>query len=862
MNRLAAVLRLPRLVLLLACASAYAAPSDSILKLTPKGDKLRLSWPAQTQNAGGAAVFPEFSVERSTDLQHWQPAGGKLRSQTASSRSDFALEFPREPGPVFYRVIGNLAPSAPHRLGEGGAEVFGYNAELAEELARIGYISVETFSNSFPQPEYLSKIGFDPTTAKYWTNFSQWIDPVEVPLLMTNGFVVSQRRGEQSFADIYYKVFIADLPVFVSTDSILQAWHRSYLGMLEELEEGPLAFYLEQVLTNMSQSLPAAWQAYGWGPLRASLLDADYWLTVARSLWATSQVPCAIPGMGTEALVAESLDKVRVQKTAQVRIFGGYREIDFSQFKVRGHYTASDRLRRYFQTMMWCGRTDLRLASFPPNPIADNRQLGTAIVLDELLTLSGMRTNWDAIERITSLFVGTTDSMTFPQMRALLLDAEIRSPADITSEAVLNELRERLLSGEAGAQMIIGDIFYSPLNPQQLKLPRSFTVCGQKFVLDSWAMSQVSFDRILWPENSWNTVVENKVTRRKPSCLDVAFAVLGNNAPVPEISARILNTNGVPFRDGRPYQHNLAAVRAVIDDQDPAIWTSNIYNGWLAALRALSAPTITPEYPQAIRTRAWAMKNLNTQNASWTQLRHDTVLYAKQSYSPPFLCEYPEGYVEPVPAFYDAMERLARNTAAGLAALNLTGFVMVPPRTPEEPLPTHIDLQMRGATQFLAYFADQMVILRAIAEKELRSEPLNDNENLFLKRVVENPWDYVGSRQYNGWYPGLFYRNAFAGYAFHEEAGCDMWDALVTDVHTDVPDTIVGDPGAVIHEAVGDVNLLMIAVDNGPDRVMYGGPVFSHYEFEKPADTRLTDEDWKATSPPPLPDWTHNYLVP
>ena len=41
------------------------------------------------------------------------------------------------------------------------------------------------------------------------------------------------------------------------------------------------------------------------------------------------------------------------------------------------------------------------------------------------------------------------------------------------------------------------------------------------------------------------------------------------------------------------------------------------------------------------------MKNLNTQMASWTELRHDTLLYAKPTYTDPGLCVYPDGYVEP-----------------------------------------------------------------------------------------------------------------------------------------------------------------------------------------------------------------------
>lgn len=80
---------------------------------------------------------------------------------------------------------------------------------------------------------------------------------------------------------------------------------------------------------------------------------------------------------------------------------------------------------------------------------------------------------------------------------------------------------------------------------------------------------------------------------------------------------------------------------------------------WLATLRELSAPTTEPKYPEAMRTRAWAMKTLNTQLASWTQLRHDTILYAKESESGGTTCYYPAGFVEPRPEFWGRFEKMA-----------------------------------------------------------------------------------------------------------------------------------------------------------------------------------------------------------
>jgi hypothetical protein len=167
---------------------------------------------------------------------------------------------------------------------------------------------------------------------------------------------------------------------------------------------------------------------------------------------------------------------------------------------------------------------------------------------------------------------------------------------------------------------------------------------------------------------------------------------------------------------------------------------------------------------------------------------------------------------------------------------------------------------------FLNSFAGCMSTLESIAAKEKAQTPLSLDETAFLKNIVEIVLFYANYRQWNGWYPGLFYKNVFFGATGYDQAPCDIWDALVTDVHTDLPDPLVGDPGAVIHEGVADVNMLFIAVDSGPDRTMYAGPVLSHYEFEVPGVTRMTDEAWKSqvagNQKPPAPEWTRSYLVP
>src|SRR5262249_13264285 len=158
------------------------------------------------------------------------------------------------------------------------------------------------------------------------------------------------------------------------------------------------------------------------------------------------------------------------------------------------------------------------------------------------------------------------------------------------------------------------------------------------FVLDSWVTAKTVYDDVLWNRE--------KVPHRIPSCLDVAFAVLGNDQVVPLLTERMTNKDGRRFRDGLNYQHNLAATAEVIDEQNASSWDENLYMHWLGTLRELSAPTTDAKYPEVMRTKAWAMRTLNSQLGSWSQLRHDTILYAKQSYTATTLCYYPAGFVE------------------------------------------------------------------------------------------------------------------------------------------------------------------------------------------------------------------------
>jgi hypothetical protein len=286
----------------------------------------------------------------------------------------------------FYRLL-TVPPPQVAKLEQGGAEVFGYADAFAQELARIGQISPEQFAALYTNSaNYLPELSWDVTAAQFWKEFAA--EPSQINVGKTNGqpgyrygdyrlnaeelevfkkygFVVSERLRSDSFAGAFYQLWHDDLPVFISCDALLHAWHRTFDAMLEETEETYLMNSVQTMLDTMAAQVPNASAEVGGGVLKDSLYDADYFLAVARSLLAGSNGP-GYSAFGQDARVVATLADIQAETLKPVPDFMGFcRVVDFSQFKVRGHYTHTARLGRYFKCMMWLGRIDIPVAGGP-----------------------------------------------------------------------------------------------------------------------------------------------------------------------------------------------------------------------------------------------------------------------------------------------------------------------------------------------------------------------------------------------------------------------------------------------------------------------------------------------------------------
>jgi len=88
----------------------------------------------------------------------------------------------------------------------------------------------------------------------------------EVSLLNKHGFAVTERLSQPAFGIHYKNIFHKDLPLFISTDAILHAFHASYSAVLKQIE---LEFLIEEIgvlLDNLHSQIPALEQKYSSDP--------------------------------------------------------------------------------------------------------------------------------------------------------------------------------------------------------------------------------------------------------------------------------------------------------------------------------------------------------------------------------------------------------------------------------------------------------------------------------------------------------------------------------------------------------------------------------------------------------------------
>jgi hypothetical protein len=646
-------------------------------------------------------------------------------------------------------------------------------------------------------------------------------DEADLAQLGNTGFAISSSRSVPSFLYGYANIYAADLPVYISADSILYSIHDSFDAILKQLELRVLVPELDALLGGMRERLAALPAGVASATARA---DADVYLTLAASLL---QGKGLAPNAGGDAALVSTLFGMAnlASGATSVKLFEVERDEDFSQFEARGHYAGDPVLERYFRAMMWLGRIDFRMLETQQDgsQVFRRRQLEAALLLRELID-APLRARFDRIDETVTAFVGEHDYMRLGELDALLSDLGVTSLAGLGG--IQDDTIVQLIVAKGyGAQRISSHIMFNGMpEPGTLPLSASFALLGQRYVIDSHVFSNVVYDR----------AGKGTIKRMMPNPLDIAYAALENDQAVSLLAPELARF---------PYAADLESMRVLADAHPPSFWGGNLYNLWLSSLRTLSpdsaalADAGSGLFPAA-RSEAWGRRLLSTQLASWAELRHDTILYAKQSYTGGVSCEFPDAYVDPYPEFFAKVAEYAARGKELVTSLNLSAS-----STPE-----------------IATYFDTLATVAARLEEMARYQRTGA---AFTAEMMEFINDAVTVQSVCG---GGFLTNlGWYGKLFLEPDGALEFDPTIADVHTQPTDEVGTVVGRVLHVGTGAPRPMAVIAEGCSGPRAYVGLVSSYYEQTTEDFERLTDQEWKAivaSNPPAAPDWFRAIRTP
>lgn len=724
-------------------------------------------------------------------------------------------------------------------LGQGASLPINYNLEA---------LDVELKAPSYELPLQRDKI------SNYGTfSTSIPLDASALEILEKNGFVVIENPynpAEEDITSMYLTLKKEEVPIFITTDSLLHLYHIQFDETLRQIEEKE--FYdaiwetdlalldasVEKYNSASGEEKEAVRRNTAYFAVALSLLqpkpeqvqaaEDPYGFTDEVLFPASSadQYQFEIPSFVKEEVEAE-LALIEKHEGFSVSPIFLYKE-DYSQYVPRGHYTHSELLKNYFKAFMWHGRMSMLLKgelikSEEPAKDARIQTIQASLIASELENSPELLENWDRIYGVTAFYVGFSDDLgPYEYMEAM--DSVFGNGEREFNETAVEELKTALAEYQ-GPEIYGGTgncLLEPPFTPEQadecLENTTGFRFMGQRFIPDSYIFSNLvgayTGEYQGEKEEPFTLVISGagRPIRGFPRGLD-AMAFLGSERAVYWLD----ELNDSSYEN---YSLRYGKLDSEFSNFSAAEWNRNLYWSWLYSLQPL-LNDYGEGYPTFMQTDAWQDKELSTSLASWTELRHDTILYAKQSYTitetgmpmPPE--EKPViGYVEPVPEFYARLLALTKMTNHGLDEMG----VLDP-----------------ASKLRLADLESIVLSAQAISEKELGNEELTEEDYEFIKNFgdqIEGVIDDVDEKARK--------------------------TTVVADVHTD------GNTKTVLEEGVGYVDMLVVAYKLPDGRILIGaGPVMSYYEFKQPMSDRLTDEKWREileAHPPENPEWTSTYI--
>lgn len=603
-----------------------------------------------------------------------------------------------------------------------------------------------------------------------------YLEDGQIQKLSQNGFVVCGDAGGE-FYEVYESNRYSLIPNFVTVDSMMHTYHLYFSYLLKNIERDYLADSLARLGSRMLDDSLAQYEK----------LKGSEWENAAKRNVAFFTVGAKLLDGGTavEDFVADTVqyefDHINQAKGIEESQITGFLE-DYSQYKPRGYYEGDAGLEAYFKAMMWYGRMHFK----QEEEDLDRSALLITRALDEDAQAYGL---WESVYAVTSFFAGASDDLGVCEYAGVMKEVY---GEDVKTEDFPGNTQEFLDFHEKTAKLAAPSINSIPIGDGQDNVIPGFRFMGQRFTIDASIMQ-----KLIYSDVKGNSAGDKRML---PDVLDVP-AALGSDAAL-----QILKENGAADYQG--YLENMEELRKSFSKTNDLLWSASLYAGWLNTLRPLL--TVKGEgYPVFMQNEEWTKKNLECFAGSFTELKHDTVLYSKQVMAEMGggMDEEPDdrGYVEPEPLVYERFAALAQETAQGLKRYGILS------EADEENLSRLSELARQ---------------LQTISGKELRDETLTEEEYDLIK-------GYGGNIEHF-WYETLKEESEDGMISSR-----DCPAAVVVDIATD-PN------GAVLEAATGNPSVILVVVKVDGGLRIARGSVYSFYQFTQPLGNRLTDSQWRT----------------
>ncbi len=606
--------------------------------------------------------------------------------------------------------------------------------------------------------------------------------------------------------------------VFVSSDFLLHVYHRllekefeyiedtKFYPMISEMTDKMFDKALENYKNQTDEVNKESYQRdIAFLAIPKAILDsvkgeADFSLEDKKLdsdkniLTKLDELKSKIPETSYTSALAELKLILAAKEMNSSPIFGEYLKKadiaemqDYTQFTPRSHYTKNSILRSYFRVMMWYGRNNFALVS--PELTRD------AVNLTLILKDSDQMKNWENIYTPTAFLVGKSDDLGINEYQEVL--------NKLNSSEVNSDLIAKLQTEMGSYQgpkvmssLMLGEGVFTKTKEELQNQTKGFRLMGQRFTPDAFIFSNLTQGDEL-PDKETNQKLPSSTTAL------MVMSIFGNRK-ANELSQDWIKTNAPD--SNMVLNKNISLLKTQFDKLPETTWTQNIYWGWLYTLKALNQNNKTG-YPNFVKNDSWEKKNLQTSLGSWTELKHDTLLYAKQSYAEMGAggdeCEVKpvvKGYVEPNIEFLDRLLALIKMTNDGLSNRGLISD----------------DVIWRNNK-----LMEEVKFYKYIAVKELQNEIISDDDFETLRNS-----------------PGEL-EPILSNISQDEMKEKDSRSSLIADVHTD------GVKGEILYEADGIPNYIFVAVKDKNGTRLTRGLVYDYYEFTNPMGKRLSDEDWQ-----------------